>query len=81
MKKKHIASDIFKIILVLAGVEYGVMHLLSQMGQWDYIWMSILLDASILSMVSTTILYFWLKKPTIKRLLPQSVDDSNPFNI
>ena len=42
---------------------------LSNMRQWEYIWTSVVLDASILTMISTTILYFWLVKPTMKRLV------------
>ncbi len=69
MKNKNVGSDLLKIILVLTSVEYSIMYILSNMRQWDYIWTSIVLDASILTMVSTTILYFWLIKPTMRRLV------------
>ena len=48
------------------------MSLLSQMGQWSYDWMTILLDASMLTLASTTLLYLWLIKPTMKRLVEAS---------
>ena len=76
MKIRHLTSDLLKIILVLSSVEYGVMFLLSRLGQLDYVWMSILLDASILSVVSTTVLYLGLIKPTIRKLLPDSNEAS-----
>ncbi|MBC8192736.1 MAG: PAS domain S-box protein [Candidatus Marinimicrobia bacterium] len=75
MKNKNVSSDLLKIILVLTGVEYSIMLLLSNMRQWEYIWTSVVLDASMLTMISTTALYFWLIKPTMKRLVA-TLDES-----
>lgn len=69
MKNKYVISDLLKIVIVLTVIEYGIMYLLSSLRQWEYIWTSIALDASLLTIISTAILYFWLIKPTMKRLL------------
>jgi PAS domain S-box-containing protein len=72
MTNKNLRTDLLKIILVLAIMEYAVMVLLSSLEQLTYIWMGILLDASLLTVASTTLLYFWLIKPIIRRIVEES---------
>ena len=81
MRTKSDLIVLAKIFLVVACVEYAVMYALSQTDQWQYIWVSILLDASFLTIISTTILYFWLIKPTIRQVIIGSGDSDNPTKV
>lgn len=76
MKTRHIISDHIKLILAIGLVEFVVMYLLSRYDQLDFVWVSVLLDASMLAVISTTLIYLGLIKPTIRKLLPDYVDAS-----